>query len=175
MRVNYQPALDWVRHHHLVVAAICTPFFIASTWFVDENTPRYVAVLQLIPVVAWVWVLVETYLHPHRMCDRCIHTFIVDGEQKALRRRRLLRAEHFMIDHSKAVLGYILVGLIAGTFLPAPWWQIVNTVVSVSCLVLVAVGSTHTRYLRWCPWCRDAGGDGDHEFIPDPVERERVR
>lgn len=175
MRFNYQPALDWMRHHHLVVAFICTPLFITSTWCIDENTPRYLVGLQIIPLAAWIWFLVESYIHPRRMCDRCLHTFIVDGEQKAHSRRRLLQAEHFTIDHSRAILAYILTGLIAASFLPAPWWKIVNTVVSISCLALVAVGSTHTRYLRWCPWCRDDGGDDDREFEPDPVVSERVR
>jgi hypothetical protein len=132
-------------------------------------------------VMAGIWWL--GYRHTRRLCEPCIASMPLNGQEEAARKRRRLRYFHWVADDPSGrvrrgvpVPGYRVLLLIALIIVPdflVPdhgWLLLAVSTATLSPLLYLQYASiAHFRLQAWCPQCHwGSGGDGAKEPSPDP-------
>lgn len=110
--------------------------------------------------------------HGEITCFTCAKRISVNGGELAERRMRWLRLWHQTQYPLPAVAfaAWVISWAFAGT---APGRAAVAA--AGFCMgVYVILQGMHSRVKPWCPWCRDDGGEGAEEDIPDPSRNAPV-
>lgn len=169
---------EWLVHHHLPVMAV--------SWVILEF---YAVIVSFTEISSWkmfpmifigqlmlIWAMSEASRHAMRTCERCIWQGLTEeGAEKATENINHLRRYHWWLGlRPRTVVSAIFAGLVLLLILPTNLFFVF--VGAANGLYLYNAYSTrmHSRYQRWCPWCR-GWDDGDWsvpEPDPDPTGQE---
>jgi hypothetical protein len=133
-----------------------------------------VQVASTVASVACIIAIMEAgRMHGLSLCPKCADEMPADGQARAQRRRRRLRAAH--LSSSGVIVFPIIVATLAVELvfphLRFPWPLIALVAFLAGQYVLMSV---HRPLQPWCPWCH--WGDGGHEeSVPDPVPPSAIK
>lgn len=107
--------------------------------------------------------------HKRTLCDRCVQEWPLNGSEVAEQRARSLAFFHY--SSSRGYLLCLFTVLIASTALERlvpPLQRPIDAVTFVYFGTFLWLISRHNGMEPWCPRCRDEGGGGIEEVVPDP-------
>lgn len=179
---------QWIGHRMPVLLLAVTSMINLQYWS-DPHAPglywqwrtAFIAELAMLALVLYAW-----YRHENSAsCDRCRTRFmLIDGPQEAGRRRRRLRADHWLTDNQviafrrllrlevplrllllaacTAVLGILMRHHIQGIVL---WCD----AVAIANVAYTWMERWHEGLKPWCSGCKGWDEEGDFEPSPEPT------
>jgi hypothetical protein len=165
----------WVGHRWWILLALTLVQWVTPSipgWLTLPEGVRYLA------LAAWTGAFLLTiyaaYQHERALCPDCLGAMPLDPAEEVERKRRWLRAMHWLVESrwrlSYVICAYSAVGFVVSWILPR---TILIPVVWFAVLIVTLnrLTDTHRTLQPWCPWCR-RGKDNDEEVVepqPDPA------
>lgn len=167
------PLKMWAGHHYLRIQLLILILIIPGALSPEEGPWRW---LLRVVGIALLALFCIAYLgrqeHKIGLCVRCAVEQNDVHEDSAIRYRWLLRFHHLFNMESRYLLIslFVQIGLfgVALFVLPREWGWIAAVIVFGWQSIEIYAENFHRKRVPWCPWCKDWGGGGQPEVVPEP-------
>lgn len=107
------------------------------------------------------------------LCVRCMQQVPADAGPRAQRQQSVLRVRHVTMERPwiMSTVYLVLLGLALGATFDVIDRRWSGAAISFWAAFYFYAIWVHHRLRPWCPYCRDWGEGGDHEAVPDPLDR----
>ena len=168
-----RPRVSWIIHYSENMIFVALLALIGLDLATINTNSMLFFILSGIPLYTLV---VAALYHGSRLCEHCITSTPINPSLEAERHERSLQIWHKKHAISIAFIVYLVFLLaivpLVEHFLPKGYIRahVIRQIPYLIWFPMMYVFRMHSRLRPWCPWCRDDGGWGFREVVPDPQE-----